>query len=110
MAAIDNQLAQLKEAKLFLAIGVPSFTYHCRLTALVSPLIGVEETPVETEIPAIEAAQHLLCETPQISLKRGERASLSIFSYILVYSRIFSYILVYSRKRFHAVKCLNGQP
>lgn len=119
VATVDNQLAELKETKLFLAIGVPNFPYRHRLSSLISSFVeeaklvrlslppqaffesadleaGKHVSPVsavEIGAPTIEAAQHVLYETPSVSLKRGERASLTVFSQALPCREVFEWTI-----------------
>jgi len=49
--------------------------------------------PAEVELPSVEAAQLVFYETPQLTLKQGERASLVLFSQTLPCQEVFEWTI-----------------
>jgi len=63
-------------------------------TLAIQPAPEITPTlPAEVELPSLEAAQLVFYETPPLSLKQGERASLVLFSQDLPCSEVFEWTI-----------------
>jgi len=81
---------RLERGKDFPGAAGPTITQ----TFAIQPAPEITPTlPAEVELPSLEAAQLVFYETPPLSLKQGERASLVLFSQDLPCSEVFEWTI-----------------
>ena len=82
--------AEFERVKDFPGAAGPTITQ----TLAIQPAAEITPTlPAEVELPSLEAAQLVFYETPPLSLKQGERASLVLFSQDLPCSEVFEWTI-----------------